>query len=219
MIYALAADVHGNIRNLEAILPAARELGAEAVIIAGDYLECRIGKSAMASARVRALADVVDEQPQLWELLAGCVLVRGNQEERIAALTAALPLEPLLARLLDAPPTVLVSSLRVLHGHTFDWSKCDGWWVPTLDEAIPSDRLIAYGHSHQELVVRLPGTGERQYVPVPVRMGVPVRLAGPGRFLINLAPLRERPVWLLYDDVAEVAVFHRVAPRTEPATG
>ena len=212
MTYALAADLHGNVRNLEAILAAADSHGAESVVIAGDYLECRIGKRAAATARVRALTDVVDDQPDLWRLLAGCLLVRGNQEERIAALISGLPPEPLLAPLLDAPPARLVSSLKVVHGHDFDWSKCDGWWVPTMDEAVPEDRLVAFGHSHQGLVTELPASGHPPYAPVPVRIGVPTHLTGPARFLINLAPAQDRPVWVLYDDAAEEVVFHRAMP-------
>lgn len=211
MKYALAADVHGNQRHLEAVLAAARRHRAESTIIAGDYLECRVSKRAGALARARTTAEAVDIQPQLWRLLAGCVLVKGNQEERIARLIADLPTDPALnplRPLLAAPSTAVVSSLRVMHGHTFDWSKCDGWWVPTLDEAVPGDRIIVYGHSHQELIVALPGEGTRPYAPSPARLGERVRLDGPDRYLINLAPVRDRPVWLLYDDETEEIAFH-----------
>ncbi len=207
MRYALAADVHGNYSHLAAIVAAARQHGAESTIVAGDYLECRVSKRDMASARVRGIADAVDIQPELWRLLSGCLLVRGNQEERIAGLISHLPPDPRLRPLLDAPETISVSSLRVIHGHALDWSRCRGWWVPTLDDALPDDRVIVYGHSHQELLVELPGRGSRRYLPSPARIGERVPLRGTGRYLINLAHARKRPVWLLYDDEREEVTF------------
>jgi predicted phosphodiesterase len=208
--YAVVADVHGSRDHLAAVLAAASGHGAAEVVIAGDYLECLISKRAMATAAPAGISAVVAEDRPYWDLLTRCTLVRGNQEERIAVLTAGLPVGDALAGLLAAPATVVVSGLRVMHGHTFDWSKAGGWWVPTLDDAVPADPVVVFGHSHQALLTTLGEDGE--YRPRQVEFGRPVPLVPGVRYLINLAPLCDSPPgWLLYDDVSEVVTFHEAA--------
>jgi biotin carboxylase/predicted phosphodiesterase len=216
MRYALAADVHGNRPHLEEVLSSARRHDVGDIIVAGDYLECRVAKRGRGAVRLDSVSQAVAMDTELWRLLGGCTLVRGNQEERIARLVAQLPCDPALRRLLDAPDTVAVSSLRVMHGHTFDWSECGEWMVPTLDDAVPPDRVIVYGHSHQELVTEVGADGEPTYLPSEVELGAGVALRPGRRYLINLAPVRDRPVWLLYDDEDEVITFLGSRPVTRP---
>ena len=165
---ALLADLHGARSVLAAVLAEAGELGVDHVVVAGDYLECRISKHRAGDFVASTTADVVEVDPELW----------GNQEQRIVGLT-------------------------VVHGHRFDWSRCGDLWVPRLDEDLPGDRVLVFGHSHQALVTTLvpDAHGRPWYLPCPVEPGVVVRIDPVHRHLINLGPAcTEDLLWAMYDD-------------------
>ena len=205
MRYAIVADLHGQRAKLAAVLAAAGADGVDQVIVAGDYLECHVSKRELASARPRTLRDVLDVDPAMWRMLRErAVLVRGNQEERIAQLVAGLPdvdglddLRPLLA----APLVRELGHVTIIHGHTFDWSRLRDRWVPTLDEDLPDARVVVFGHSHEPLVTTLArdGAGWRydDSFHDPDRV---LDITGATRYLVNLAPSRTSPLWLHYDD-------------------
>jgi predicted phosphodiesterase len=210
---ALLADLHGARHVLESVVAEAGELGVDEVVVAGDYLECRIGKRRAPHFTATELAEVVALDPPLWRRLADCTLVRGNQEERIDALTAALPRPPELTALLRAPDRRRVADLAVVHGHTFDWTRWTDRWVPTLDDDLPPDRLLVFGHSHQALVTTLvpDADGRLTHRPRTVAAGTVVRLDGEHRHLVNLAPAcADDPLWALYDDSDATVAFRAV---------
>jgi predicted phosphodiesterase len=200
---ALLADLHGARSVLEAVLAEADELGVDHVVVAGDYLECRISKRRAGDFVASAMADVDEVDPELWQLLERCPLVRGNQEERIDGLTAALSRSASLLHLLRAPASLRIAGLTVVHGHRFDWSRCADLLVPTFDEDLPGDRVLVFGHSHQALVTTLvpDADGHPWYLPSPVELGVVIPIGPVHRHLINLGPAStDDPLWALYDD-------------------
>jgi predicted phosphodiesterase len=214
--FAVVADVHGRRDHFEAVLSEADRRGVDSVVVGGDYLECLISKRDVGRVSPAGVDEVVDVDPPLWELLARCTLIRGNQEERIELLTRGLPVPDRLATLLAVPASATVSALRVLHGHTFDWSTCDGWWVPTVDDALPDAPVVVFGHSHQALVstLRTGPDDEVGYQPSPPELGRRIALRSGTRYLVNLAPLRDRPpVWTLYDDDEHTVTFHEAPLR------
>lgn len=210
---ALLADLHGARAVLVAVLAEADELGIDHVVVAGDYLDCRIGKRRAPGYTAAAMADVVELDPPLWQLLGRCLLVRGNQEERIDLLTATLPRPGVLAELLRAPATRRVAGLTIVHGHRFDWSRCADLWVPTLDADLPDARLLVFGHSHQALVTTLvlDADGAPRHRPQPVTSGAVARLDPEHRHLVNLGPaFGADPQWALYDDTEASVTFRPV---------
>ncbi len=208
MRYALVADLHGRRRRLVALLDAARAAGAESLVVAGDYLECRVSKAEAPTARPDNLADVVDLDPGFWELLQTCTLVRGNQEERISGLVRDLPGVEALRPLLAAPIAIDLAVLTVTHGHTFDWSRLHDRWVPTLDDALPEDRVVVFGHSHQPLITTLVADGGTwRYHDSFLDPDRELRLDPDLRYLVNLAPAKKSPLWLLYDEDRETIAW------------
>lgn len=218
---ALLADLHGARAVLAAVLAEADELGIDHVVVAGDYLDCRVGKRRAPGYAAATVADVVELDPLLWQLLGRCLLVRGNQEERIDVLTDTLPRPGVLPGLLRAPATRRVAGLTIVHGHRFDWSRCSDLWVPTLDADLPDDRLLVFGHSHQALVTTLvpDADGAPRHRPRPMTSGAVVRLDPQHRHLVNLGPASGAdPQWVLYDD-AEASVTLRSVRREVAGCG
>jgi predicted phosphodiesterase len=231
---AVLADVHGRLGNLRRII-AACSGRVDRIVVVGDYLEAKVSKKRAALGGEWTLEEVVDPDPELWELLAeSCLLVRGNQEERIAALLAGQPLPAALAPLLAAPAEHRSGDDVFCHGHGFDWWKtAEGPWCPVLPPAAPPAARWFFGHSHRRLLVDTGGTDGSSYraltqpetgTPLPVpggdhgedpaedRSGDPGgdlgSGAGRGPWLVNCgAVFHDAAHWTLYDDETATVTY------------
>jgi predicted phosphodiesterase len=195
------ADLHGRRAQLEALLNSIGSAAVETVIMVGDYLDCKVSKRALSDARPTAVGEVVDVDRGLWDRLRGLTLVRGNQEERIGSLIDGLPGHEELGPLLTAPAALDAGRLHVTHGHTFDWSRYTGRWVPTLDDALPDAPVVVFGHSHQPGITTLADdAGSWRYHESILDPSAEIQLDRHQRYLVNLAPAKDSLRWLLHDD-------------------
>lgn len=209
MRYALIADLHGKMDSFERIREAAVESSVDAMYFLGDYLDSKVSKREHDPA-VRWDPDrVVDFDPMLWKQLGAHVLVRGNQEERIAELLRRDQVPPQLAQLLSRPSRVRGDELLMVHGHQFDWARVGDHWLPGAADLVSFDRpVVCYGHSHERLAARLAGPDPGDAELIPVGTGEAVRLVPGERYVFNLGAARERRGhWLLYDSAERTATF------------
>lgn len=218
--FALLADVHADAEQLDAVLGDIHRVGVDAVIVAGDYLDCLISKTALRTATPRLLEEIVAIDLPLWSRLREFTLVRGNQEERIRSLMAARTgpvadpaVRTALGPLVDAPVRLDLGSFTVMHGHTFDWLRPEGRWIPLVGGSFPDRGIVVFGHSHVPLLTTIsqsqqstaglpPGYHVDEVVP-----GKPVPLPESGRLLINLAPVRHTPTWTMFDAGRQTITF------------
>jgi hypothetical protein len=212
---ALVADLHGRADHLDAVRAHASRRGLGPPLVCGDYLECLVPKRAVASARPTRLDEVVVVDRPLWLELARCRLIRGNQEERIALLTRHLPADPELSPLLGAEERLPVAGdVVAVHGHGLDWTRVDTVdgprWAPTLDDALPGERVVVFGHSHRPLLTTVDDDTSAYLEHRDLVEDVPFSVAPPGRKLVNLPPANRRPRWVDYDEQAQTMTL-RVA--------
>ncbi|MFJ9772636.1 hypothetical protein ACIRVF_15555 [Kitasatospora sp. NPDC101157] len=208
---ALVADLHGRYQNLRRIIDAAAAARADRIVVVGDYLEAKVSKKLAAAGGHWSLEEVVDPDPPLWEsLLSDCVLVRGNQEERIAHLLAGQPLPPALAGILAAPPEYRDKDAVYVHGHGFDWYRTEqGPWCPVLREPGAPHSRYFFGHSHRRILVETGGTDGSTFrrLTEPAT-GSPHVLGQGGPWLVNCgAAFQDAAHWTLYDDDDETVTF------------
>ncbi|NED91173.1 metallophosphoesterase family protein [Streptomyces sp. SID11233] len=209
--FAVISDLHGNSANFRAITEAARGR-VDAIVLTGDYLEAKISKKDMFSGFVWPPEDVVDHDADLWAELVRCVLVRGNQEERIATLLGGRAV-PGLAPLLAAPERWSTPATRFEHGHRFAWARDgDALTHPVLDEE-PGGPVVVHGHSHRRMLTfgraapdsAAPPGGPRRTVPVTGRVH---RLPPHGIRVVNAGAACEAAAhWVLYDEDARTVTF------------
>lgn len=184
----------------------------DSIVLTGDYLEAKISKKEMSSGLVRPPEDVVDHDPDLWAELARCVLVRGNQEERIATLLGDRTV-PGLAPLLAAPERWVTQATRFEHGHRFAWAR-DGDVLthPVLDEE-PGGPVVIHGHSHRRMLTLGRARGSAAAPPGGPRRTVPVigrthRLPPHGIRVVNAGAACDAAAhWALYDEDARTVTF------------
>ncbi|WSY83079.1 metallophosphatase family protein [Streptomyces sp. NBC_00876] len=212
--FAVISDLHGNSANFRAIAEAVRGR-VDSIILTGDYLEAKISKKDMIPGSVWPPEDVVGHDPDLWSRLARCVLVRGNQEERIATLLGGRTV-PGLAPLLAAPARWSTPLTRFEHGHRFVWAR-DGDVLthPVLDEEAGGP-VVVHGHSHRRMLTLgraepepEPGPGPEPgpYRAVPVT-GRVHRLPPHGIRVVNAGAACEAAAhWVLYDEEARTVTF------------
>ncbi|MFG2484202.1 metallophosphoesterase [Streptomyces virginiae] len=201
--FAVISDLHGKYEHLQDIVEAGKGR-IDAIVMTGDYLEAKISKKHLHLGLEWPLEDVVDVDPELWSFLESCTLVRGNQEERIAAVMAGRPVPALLAPLLAAPGEWATRTTRFVHGHGFPWARTGGQLDhPLLDDTVSADRaVIVHGHSHRRLLTL--GSGVR-IEPVT---GQPYALAPEGTCVVNVGAARDPEAhWVLYDEDARTITF------------
>ncbi|SCG72372.1 metallophosphoesterase family protein [Micromonospora humi] len=209
------ADLHGRLDALRDIVAAAAAHRPDALVCAGDLLDCLISKTA-AGRPGRRLPEVVAVDHELWDAAANLTLVRGNQEERIARLLAGTPVPGNLRLILDQPPARTVGVAEVRHGHGFTWQRRpDGWWQPgARDLARLRAPVTIYGHNHQNACYELHADGS--LTPRPIVFGQPLPLSPAHRHLVNVdAARREPPSYVVYDDDARTVTYHRLAGRRD----
>ncbi|MFF0659408.1 metallophosphoesterase family protein [Micromonospora tulbaghiae] len=209
------ADLHGRLDALRGIAAAAAAHRPDALVCAGDLLDCLISKTATVRPGLR-LPDVVTVDHELWDAAAGLTLVRGNQEERIARLLAGTPVPANLRVVLDQPLVRTVGVADVRHGHAFTWQRRpDGWWQPSpQDLAGLGAPVTIYGHNHQNACYELHADGS--LTPRRIVFGQPLPLPPDRRLLVNVdAARRDVPSYVIYDDAARTVTYHRLAGRRD----
>ncbi|MFI1366322.1 metallophosphoesterase family protein [Streptomyces griseochromogenes] len=220
MRYAVLTDVHGDIAALGEVLARIRRQDVDQVICLGDVFECRVSKSRAAAHVFRTVEDVFEADPRTAELLDGVLLLRGNQEERIASLVPPAHLPPWTPPLLRAPLEHRTGFAVYCHGHPLPWRETEpGVWSP-VDADFPG-RVLVHGHHHRSALhqVPLPGTGHAAARRLPVRFDEPVHLASGARYVVNVgsvataAPERgPSPAWVVVDEDAATVTYHHCDP-------
>lgn len=215
--FAVVSDLHGSLENFQVILECVQGR-VDTVVVTGDYLEAKVSKRDMGRGIEWSLEEVVDPDPTLWEALAEtCVLIRGNQEERIAAALGGHGVPRLLEPLLGAPEEWTTPLTRFVHGHRFEWFRLgEELRHPVLRE--PTDRrVVIHGHGHRRLLTL--GLGEPGGPPrlrtEPVT-GRPYRLSADERSLVGLGAARDDAAhWALYDEETGIVSFETAGTAME----
>ncbi|MFK0292681.1 metallophosphoesterase family protein [Streptomyces sp. NPDC090442] len=220
MRYAIVTDLHGDLAALRRVLVDVARERVDQVLCLGDVFECHIGKRDRADYAFGSVAEVFDQVPELVALLDGAVVVRGNQEERIASLVPDHALPAWSRAVLDAPLEHRTPFATYCHGHPLPWQQVEpGKWCP-LDAEF-AGRALVHGHHHRSAVHRLPRTGRawRDVTTLPFRYGEPVPLTAGHRYLVNVGQVRGAdPNWAVIDERAATVTYHRPAQQpTESA--
>ncbi|MEV7004932.1 metallophosphoesterase family protein [Streptosporangium sp. NPDC051022] len=209
MRHALITDVHGDLEGLTTALRMIGEHDVDRVISLGDVLDCLIS-SRSRGRRLRSLDQVTVWSPAMEGLLEDVLLIRGNQEERIAGHLPgdAVPAE--VARLLAAPDSHRTDFATYCHGHLLSWTNpLPDLWCP-LHEDFPGVALV-YGHHHRNALFEVP-RGRRTWSAtreVEITSGVPIPLDRERRYLVNVGPARgPSPSWALIDETASTVTYH-----------
>jgi predicted phosphodiesterase len=207
MRYAVTADLHGRRKAWRRFRDGAAGVGADRLIVLGDYLEAEVSRRRHDPARRWSLEQVVKPDPELWaELAAQAELVLGNQELRIRDLLRPEQVPAELAPLLAAPEVTRFGAALGMHGHQLHWRPASGRppearapgagsgaGVPDADDylepdpaGLPEADLVVAGHTHQTALLEVTWpSGDRLRVNgrtrrLPVRPGSPVRVELPG---------------------------------------
>ncbi|MEY2243454.1 metallophosphoesterase [Streptomyces sp. SAS_267] len=209
--FAVISDLHGNYENLLAIQEKAAGR-VDTVVLTGDYLDAKVSKKDLHRDLRWSLQDAVDLDAPLWESLSSCVLVRGNQEERITAVLRGQGVPGALEALLAAPPEWATPTTRFVHGHRFTWFRGgEDLSHPVLD-ALPDRPVLIHGHSHRRLLTTgLEATGQHAPLRLEPVTGRVYELPRSGPCLVNAGAARDREAhWVLYDDEARTVTFETV---------
>ncbi|MFJ6752100.1 metallophosphoesterase family protein [Streptomyces sp. NPDC091266] len=211
MRYAIVTDLHGDLAALRRVLSDVRRERVDRVLCLGDVFECHVSKRDRPGYAFTSVEAVFDQVPELVTLLEGAVVVRGNQEERIASLVPDHALPSWSRRVLGAPLEYRTSFATYCHGHPLPWQQVEpGKWYPL--EAEFAGRALVHGHHHRSAVHRLPRTGRAwpDVTPLPFRFGEPVPLPAGHRYLVNVGQVRgARPNWAVVDEQAATVTYHR----------
>lgn len=209
--FAVISDLHGNFENLLAIQEKVAGR-VDTVVLTGDYLEAKVSKKDLHRDLRWSLQDVVDLDAPLWEALSSCVLVRGNQEERITTVLREQGVPGALEPLLAAPPEWATPTTRFVHGHGFTWFREGEDLIHPVLDALPDRPVLIHGHSHRRLLttgLEAPG-GHRPLRLEPVT-GRVYELPTSGYCLVNAGAARDREAhWVLYDEEARTVTFETV---------
>ncbi|WP_030068714.1 metallophosphoesterase family protein [Streptomyces natalensis] len=213
MRYAVVTDIHGNTAGLRAVLARVRGQQVRQVICLGDVFECHISKRDVAGHAFTRVDEIFDQDPELVGLLDGARVVRGNQEERIAALVPGRARPAWATPVLDAPLTLHTDFATYCHGHALPpWQEVEpDLWCP-LDAEF-SGRALFHGHHHRSAVHRLPDAGRSwaDVESVPLRFGEAVHLTPGSRYLVNVGPVRgPSPAWAVVDEAEATVTYHRI---------
>ncbi|MDX5565516.1 metallophosphoesterase family protein [Streptomyces sp. ID05-04B] len=209
--FAVISDLHGNYENLLAIQEKAAGR-VDTVVLTGDYLEAKVSKKDLHRDLCWSLPDAVDPDAPLWEALSSCVLVRGNQEERITTVLRDRDVPDALEALLAAPPERATPTTRFVHGHRFNWFReGEDLSHPVLD-ALPDRPVLIHGHSHRRrLTTGLEATGQHTPLRLEPETGRVYQLPRSGVCLVNAGAAGDREAhWVLYDEEARTVTFETV---------
>ncbi|MEU1122549.1 metallophosphoesterase [Streptomyces sp. NPDC005899] len=206
--FAVVSDLHGNRENFLAIQEKAAGR-VDTMVLTGDYLEAKVSKKDLHRDLHWSLQDAVDPDPSLWEALSSCLLVRGNQEERITTVLRHRSVPGPLDVLLAAPSERSTPTTRFVHGHGFTWFR-EGEHLrhPVLDTA-PDRPVLVHGHSHRRLLTTGLGTPGR-HTPLRVEpvTGRVYELPPSGHCLVNAGAARDPEAhWVLYDEEARTVTY------------
>ncbi len=213
MRYAIVTDVHNDVPALRAVLDAVARQKVDRLLSLGDVFDCKIGKKHAGAHVFTRSADVFDATAELPSLLAGALLVRGNQEERIRALVPEHALPSHAMSILDAPRVHRTAFADYAHGHAVDgWREVEpGRWC--LLDARFAGRLLVHGHHHRSALYSFPADGAREWASAqrpPIRFGEPVVLSPDRRHVANVGPVRgAEPHWAIVDEADETITYHR----------
>ena len=213
MRYAILTDIHNDVSALRVVLDAVAHHQVDRLLSLGDVFDCKIGKKQAGTHVFTRSADVFDATPELPSLLAGALLVRGNQEERIRSLVPDHALPGHAVSILDTPRIHQTAFADYTHGHAVDgWREVEpGRWC--LLHARFSGRLLVHGHHHRSALDSFPAAGTRDWTSVerpPIRFGNPVVLRRDLRYLANIGPVRgAEPHWAIVDEAEETITYHR----------
>lgn len=224
MRYAVVTDVHGDLTGLRRVLSRVAAQRVDHVICLGDVFECRVGKRDAPGHVFRSLREVFEPDPEAADLLRDAVLVRGNQEERIAGLVPEHARPPWARRILSAPLEHRTSFAVYCHGHALPWQEPEpGLWSP-LGASFARTALF-HGHHHRSALHRLPRAREAggRARRIPVRVGEPVRLDDGAQYVVNVGSVtqagQERgptPAWAVVDEETATLAFHACGPGADP---
>jgi len=217
MRIAVVADLHGRGDVWPWLRDDIAAAGVEDILFLGDYLDCLVSERRPIPVRRRSAAEVVEVNPGLWADLAGRLLVRGSQEDRVAGLLEPADRPPELAALLAAPAEIVRFGGLFVHGHRLPWasSTTPPWRPATLPVAPPAmspvaspaapdvpprpARLVFAGHSHRTQLLRRP-TSRAPWEACPVEAGRWVPVPDGSEVFVNVGPARSRPAqWLGLD--------------------
>jgi predicted phosphodiesterase len=212
MRHALLADIHSHTGNLIQVMKHIEAESPDEIIILGDCLDCLISKSDVSATGETPVEAVFPYDNALLDLVCPHKKVFGNQELRISALLPDESLDDRVRSILHAPETISLPGAAAIHGHQFDWINYDDiTWFPyiTLKE-LHKEKIIFYGHNHQNAMFRLGMEGDSfYYTSEKITSGVVVHLHEMNRYLINVGDVRRKtPSWLLYDSDAQTVQYH-----------
>ncbi|MBB1245674.1 metallophosphoesterase family protein [Streptomyces durbertensis] len=209
--FAVISDLHGNYENLLAIQEKAAGR-VDTMVLTGDYLDAKVSKKDLHRDLHWSLQDAVDLDAPLWQALSSCVLVRGNQEERITTVLRDRSVPSALQALLAAPEEWATPTTRFVHGHRFPWFReGEALSYPVLN-ALPDRPVLIHGHSHRRLLTTgLEATGRHTPLRLEPVTGHVYELPGSGLCLVNAGAARDREAhWVLYDEEARTVTFETI---------
>lgn len=209
MRHAVITDAHGDLGGLEAVRQLIENQRVDRVISLGDMLDCLISGK-LPGRRFDSLDQVTVWDPAIEVLLRDVLLIRGNQEERIAGHLSAEAIPSPARRVLSGKDAHHTDFATYCHGHLLSWvNPAPDLWCP-LHEDFPGVALV-YGHHHRNALFELP-EGERAWSAIrelEITPGDPIPLDASRRYLVNVGPARRTsPSWALIDESASTITYH-----------
>ena len=220
MKYAVLADVHANLEALDAVLAAARDLGADRIVCAGDVVGYHADPDACVE-RLRAASAVcvAGNHDRVAALLAEPVRF-GDEARRAVLWTQAHISAESRAFLSKLPLTAVVDGRFLLfHGALHPAPDPDVYLsnharvsrsIEALRDGPWGVRVAFFGHTHQRAVYEA-RRGDRRSLE-----GEMIELSGAARYLINPGSVGQprdgdpRAAFALFDTDAGTVRFCRV---------